>query len=865
MRDKNQGIIYTNDNCIGCNKCLNGCPIPGANRAEVVNGKTRIVVDGNRCIRCGKCLSTCAHNAREYIDDTIAFLEDIEKEDISIVIAPSFFLLYPKRAGKVINYLKSIGVKHVYDGGFGADIAIWAYLKYTDEHPKGHFLTQSCSALVSFAEKYSKPLLNHLIPIQSPAVCTAIYVHQYLKRNEKLAFMGPCLAKKDEFMAPGTNGEISYNVTFKKIQGVLGSRIDAFPDEFELEMKGGMGSLFPVRGGFDKNISNFIDDRFIYSEDDGRKMIANIEASEKMFMGNANAPFMTDILVCERGCINGPGVDMGNIDSLGIESGSIRLERKLSEDSNPFYSNKLDAETKKKNLYEKFAELNLEDFKREYEDKYRPQRKLPEIVINDVLNSMHKNTEEKRHIDCGSCGYRSCIEMAKSIALCYSRKENCVHYEKDENERLYLTDSMTGIPNSTYLSRKIKEIIESGRGGEYAAICINLSEWELVNNRFGYQVADRALVELAGQLCTLVDEDEMVAHQGGVVFQAIIRKKNLNRFLMKVEGVKVHPNTEKKELEIGISFIAGIYLILPADNSVGDIITRINIAASEAKEGDIRIVYFNQDMKDRLISSMETIQAFPEAVKNGEFLVYYQPKVNARERALVGTEALVRWRKPIKDGVSGVVSPGVFIPIFEQNGYIRQLDFYVLETVCKDIRKWLDDGIKPVCVSVNFSKKHFISENIARDIKEIVDKYNIPHELVEIEVTETAYENKKDILKNVLKILKNDGFSTSIDDFGSGYSSLNVLSNLEFQVLKLDKEFLDPGVGNVKVQSIVESVINMAKKLDMKVVAEGVELQEELDMLQQLSCDIIQGYYFDRPMPAGDFEKRLKNRDYYSL
>lgn len=865
MRKKQQGIIFTNDNCIGCNKCLNGCPIPGANRTEIVDGKSRIVVDGNRCIRCGKCLSMCVHNARDFMDDTEAFFTDIKTKDISVIMAPAFFLLYPKRSGKVINYLKSIGVKHVYDGGFGADIAVWAYLKYMDEHPEGRVITQSCSALVTFAEKYAKNLLDNLIPVQSPAVCTAIYVHKYLKRNEHLAFLGPCLAKKDEFSAPGTHGEIEYNITFKKLQQAIDTEIDDFSNEYELETSGDMGKLFPLRGGFDKNISNFIDDKFIYSVDDGRRMLEKIEDNMRHFLDAEEYPFLTDILVCERGCINGPGVDMGNVDSLGIESGSIKLERKLSEDSNPYYSNKLDADEKKKNLYEKFSELNPDDFKRGYENKYRPNRKLPASVVNEILESMHKVDEEKRHIDCGSCGYRTCIDMANSVAMCYSRKENCVHYEKDENERLYLTDSMTGIPNSTFFNQHMKNLIERGRGGEFAAICINLTEWELVNNRFGYQNADRSLVELAEAMCRFIEEDEMVAHQGGVVFQAVIRKRNLNRFIHDIEGVKIHPNVNKKELEIGISFIAGIYMIQNNDNTVGDIITRINIAAAEAKDGDIRIVYFNQEMRDKLISSMETIEAFPDAVKNNEFLVYYQPKVNAKERRLVGTEALVRWRKDLKDGISTVISPGVFIPIFEQNGFIRQLDFYVLETVCRDIRRWIDEGIEPVCVSVNFSKKHFSSESIADDIKAIVDKYSVPHELVEIEVTETAYEGRKDILKNVLKLLKKEGFSTSIDDFGSGYSSLNILSNLEFQVLKLDKEFLDPGVGNVKVQSIVESVIDMAKKLEMKVVAEGVELQEELDMLQSLSCDIIQGYYFDRPMPSDDFEKRLKNKDYYSL
>lgn len=168
-------------------------------------------------------------------------------------------------------------------------------------------------------------------------------------------------------------------------------------------------------------------------------------------------------------------------------------------------------------------------------------------------------------------------------------------------------------------------------------------------------------------------------------------------------------------------------------------------------------------------------------------------------------------------------------------------------------------------ISVNFSKLHFKNPELADEIEKEVDKYGIPHGLIEIEITESAYEETKENLKAVLKALKDKGFSTSIDDFGSGYSSLNLLSQLDFQVLKLDKAFLESGTEDQKVKNVVDSVISMAKKLDMKVVAEGVERKEELEMLKDLSCDLIQGYYFDRPIPVKDFERRLEIPDYYQV
>jgi EAL domain-containing protein (putative c-di-GMP-specific phosphodiesterase class I) len=225
-----------------------------------------------------------------------------------------------------------------------------------------------------------------------------------------------------------------------------------------------------------------------------------------------------------------------------------------------------------------------------------------------------------------------------------------------------------------------------------------------------------------------------------------------------------------------------------------------------------------------------------------------------------GAEALVRW-KTKRD----IISPSRFIPLFEKNGIICQLDFYVLNQTCRDIRSWIDKGLSPVTISINFSKLHFKNPDLAEEIEKEVDKYGIPHHLIEIEITESTYEETKENLKTVLKALKSKGFSTSIDDFGSGYSSLNLLSQLDFQVLKLDKAFLESGIEDEKVKNIVDSVISMAKKLAMKVVAEGVERKEELDMLKSLSCDLIQGFYFDRPIPMRDFERRLEIPDYYQV
>ena len=473
---------------------------------------------------------------------------------------------------------------------------------------------------------------------------------------------------------------------------------------------------------------------------------------------------------------------------------------------------------------------------------------------------MYKTSDADRCIDCGSCGYGTCREMAEAIALGYNRKENCVYFEKEENRRLYLTDIMTGIPNVSFFNTRLADIIKNDEGGKYAVVSFSLVGWELVNERYTYAEGDKAIIEFSKIAEKLAEDGELIAHHGGVDFLAVINKKRLNKFLEQIQNIKVHLNDGLTDNEYSVNITAGIYMMHDYERVAETVVGRTNIAAANAKTGHSNIIFYDQSMKEQLLETIQLIKSFPDALEKEEFLVYYQPKINAVTSEMQGAEALVRWKSKKE-----LISPGRFIPLFEKNGLICQLDFYMLEHVCSDLRKWLDENLDPVCISVNFSKLHFRNESLADEIERVVDKYNVPHKYIEIEITESAYEKTKDKLKVILKALNDKGFSTSIDDFGAGYSSLNLLSQLDFQVLTLDKAFLDSGIEEEKVQNVVDSVISMAKKLNMKVVAEGVEKKEELDLLKLLSCDLIQGFYFDRPIPVSDFEKRLRIPDYYQV
>lgn len=245
------------------------------------------------------------------------------------------------------------------------------------------------------------------------------------------------------------------------------------------------------------------------------------------------------------------------------------------------------------------------------------------------------------------------------------------------------------------------------------------------------------------------------------------------------------------------------------------------------------------------------------AIQNKEFLVYFQPKVSISDRRIAGAEALVRW---MCDGQ--ILPPVKFIPFCERTGLVIDIDFYVLEETCRKMREWMDKGIELVRISVNFSKYHFNEAGVAEKIYGVIEKYHIPTEYIEVEFTETAYLDKEEILEYTVDKLRSYGIKSSIDDFGSGYSSLNLLQNMDFEVVKLDKSLLGKGVENQKAKKVISSIIHMAKELEMEVLAEGVETPEEYNLLKDLNCDIVQGFLFDKPLPESDFERRLRKRVY---
>jgi len=303
----------------------------------------------------------------------------------------------------------------------------------------------------------------------------------------------------------------------------------------------------------------------------------------------------------------------------------------------------------------------------------------------------------------------------------------------------------------------------------------------------------------------------------------------------------------------------GIYDIVPGNNA-DDALNCATIALSYARQQNAKnVVWFEKKMRDTDLMAQDISIAFPKALKQGDMIVYYQPKVSLKDNSLCGCEALVRW---VRDGL--IVPPMDFIPALEREGTICDLDMYVFEKVCKDIRRWLDHGMKPVRVSVNFSKLHFKDERFAEHILDIIHRQGIPATYIEIELTEASGFESFDNFVEFSKIMRDNGIEVSIDDFGTGYSSLNVLKKLDVDIIKLDKSFIDT-IRNEDVQDevFIRNIVNMINELGMRVVAEGVETDTQVEFLKKIDCAAVQGYYYDRPMPRDRFEDRLLEKRVY--
>ena len=427
-------IVYTNDNCIGCNKCINVCSAIGACISKEENGKARIEVDGKRCVACGSCIDVCVHGAREFVDDSERFFSDLKNgEPISILLAPAFKANYPEEYARVLGGLKALGVKNIISVSFGADITTWGYLNYMKKYGFTGGISQPCPAVVSYIERYLPELLDKLFPVQSPLMCAAIYARKQLGITDRFAFISPCIAKKMEIEDPHNAGLVQYNVTFDHLMRYV-RKNNCYGPATKSDTDYGLGSFYPTPGGLEENVRWFLGDQVFIRQIEGERRLYDWMHRNKNRIRNEETPFLfIDALNCENGCICGTATDQqkaGTDDALYALL-NIREESKKNESGNA-WSRPDTPEQRLAEFNESFKDLVLEDYLRGYTDRSAECRyMLPdEEALEAIFASMNKLTPESRQINCTCCGYESCMQMATAIYNGFNHKENCIYYEK---------------------------------------------------------------------------------------------------------------------------------------------------------------------------------------------------------------------------------------------------------------------------------------------------------------------------------------------------------------------------------------------------------------------------------------------------
>lgn len=433
------GLVRTNDNCVGCNKCIGTCSCMGAMTARSnEDGGNVIEVDGDKCIACGACFDACEHNAREFADDTEAFFEALKRgEKISILIAPAFLANYPAEYERVLGGLKKLGVNRMISVSFGADITTWGYLNYVKKYNFTGGISQPCPAVVSYIERYLPQLLPKLFPVQSPMMCAAIYVNKTMGIKDKLAFISPCIAKKEEIMSRRGKGLISYNVTFDHLmQYVRRHNISGPSCKDEIEY--GLGSIYPMPGGLKENVYWFLgEDTYIRQCEGEMHMYHYLEANKDRLV-KGNTPYLfVDALNCAQGCLYGTGTEAAKNATDDVLMEVMRIKAASKNDKyRHTWSRKLSPAQRLKLLNRQFAHLDLRDYLCEYTDQSAAcaYEKPTKGQLDAIFRDMGKMTEASRKMNCSCCGYETCEMMATAIHNGFNHKENCIYYVKEQVE-----------------------------------------------------------------------------------------------------------------------------------------------------------------------------------------------------------------------------------------------------------------------------------------------------------------------------------------------------------------------------------------------------------------------------------------------
>ncbi|MDE6912473.1 MAG: EAL domain-containing protein, partial [Lachnospiraceae bacterium] len=480
----------------------------------------------------------------------------------------------------------------------------------------------------------------------------------------------------------------------------------------------------------------------------------------------------------------------------------------------------------------------------EFMDEFRLHKEFDNIPVIVATSNEDWHSEKK----CLEAGVWDFVMKPYNPVLLQFRIKNAI-----DKSRMIMAerDSVTGLYTKFKFYQEVRMLLADAKDGDFAFVRIDIDRFKMINNFYGIKEGDKVLISVAKELnrIAMVFDDFAYGRLENDVFAVCLPYQEENIDLL-VKAIQIKLKKVNKDYNIKVS--CGVYVIKDRAMDVSEMYDRAFLAAKNCKGKFVESVsYYDDSMIENMRQEQFIINEVNKAIDEEQFEVFLQPKINLVTDKSYGAEALVRWKHPDR----GMISPGEFIPVYERNGIIGRLDQYMWRHVCALLRRWIDEGKNPAPISVNVSRVNIYNPHLVEILKKLITEYRIPAGLLNLELTESAFMEDQALVMKTMSRLHDIGFKIMMDDFGSGYSSLNVLKDMEVDYLKVDMKFLQQSQKfNSKGEKVITSVIRMAKWLHLPSIVEGVETIEQVDFLKCIGCEYAQGFYYAKPMPVAEYE-----------
>ncbi|MCG8570285.1 MAG: EAL domain-containing protein [Spirochaetes bacterium] len=843
-------IRIIENKCVNCHRCIAVCPVKYCN---IGSGKI-IQLNHSLCIGCGKCITACTHGARLF-DETSEeqhqsdlshfFKNDNQHKKIIAVVDPVIAVHLPHQELQLNSWLKSKGIKAVYDTSYGAQWMMDSYANFLNQNPSKFAISSFCPIIVSYLELYQPELLPYLIPVESALIHMIKMIQQIYEKDGdyQLLVISPCLGQKREY----TQTNIYY-LTIQMIMEYLSKEQIQLNDFNPLDYDTppvDQGIFVSTPGGITNGSVKQNPELADCSRIMGgiNQIIHYLKGIGKEITANRNSCFL-DALSCKNGCACGPGTPDFQVNPDAI---AFYLHQKqLHEQKRDFPQ---DNDFLKPPVLNQREFQNLSNFNK---------LKIPtpeELKI--IYESMNKIKPDDFK-NCAACGYHKCEDMAVAIYNNLNRAENCHFFITDKLQYIMYHDQLTGLKNRTYFLKEAEDILKITRRSNNKAytykgfLIIDIDNFKDINSTLGLEFGDSIILKTKERIIELCRESDFLYRIGGDEFLLLLNILEneedaaiiANRILQSFQT----PFT-MEDSYLHLEACIGISLFPQNGQDVHTLLKNAESALNEAKKEKNTYRFFAPDMQKKAEEKITIIQNLREAIRGDQFQLYYQPQMTL-DGKIVGAEALIRWNHP----ELGYISPAVFIPYAEDTGLIIQIGEWVILKACSDFKNLEQIDLEHLNISVNISSKQFKDPSLMDKVDNILTMLDYKPRKLHLEITESSLvENLGSMIKS-LNTICSKGARLSLDDFGTGYSSLSYIRNLPINILKIDKAFINLIEKGKDKEHLVDTIINMAKGLDLDVVAEGIEQKFQLDYFKKFNYNIIvQGNYFSKPLPIEKF------------